>query len=156
MSFSFLISYPIRITQKDDEQNLSSCFNETLSSETTNTIFLTPPVTSYHACPANRTSYFNSTIEAAMKQRLNDDEPIPFIDETISTSHSRKSSVYWSDKTSWSSRFSLAWKLNRMRLASRNRSTSSNERDKRRYRHRNIQYTIPPPSSQGNHLSDEL
>ncbi|CAF1526563.1 unnamed protein product [Rotaria sp. Silwood1] len=149
---SFLISYPVQqIANEDDEQNLSSPNNEAVSSQILNTNFignLSPPTTPYYHCPTSHTSYFNSNIETIMKERLHDDEPIPFIDDNLSVTHSRKSSVGWSDKTSLSSRFSLAWKLNRMRSASQNRSILSNEKEKRRYHHRTIRYTQPSTSQE--------
>lgn len=139
-----------------------TCYNETESSQTSNspvTTNLLPSATSYYCCPTVQTSYFNSTIETAIKQRLDneDNEPIPFIDDNISIARSRKSSACWSDRTSLSSRFSLAWKLNVMRLGSQNRTTLSNENEKqrrRRYHHRTAKYTIP--SSQQNQSNDEL
>ncbi|CAF3147590.1 unnamed protein product, partial [Rotaria sp. Silwood2] len=144
---SFLISYPIQqLTNEDDEQNLSTCINETVSLQAANTNFienLSPSTTSYHHGPTSRTSYFNSNIETIMKERFHDDEPIPFIDDNLSITHSRKSSVCWSDKTSLSSRFSFAWKLNRIRSTAQNRSILSNEKEKRRYHHRTIRYTQP-------------
>ena len=83
-----------------------------------------------------------------MKQHLEDDggEPIPFIDENLSTAHSRKSSACWSDRTSLSSRLSLIWKLNRMRNNSQTRSNGSKRNDKRRaHQHnRTMRYTISP------------
>ncbi|CAF1032759.1 unnamed protein product [Rotaria sordida] len=142
---SFLISYPIQqLTNEYDENNLSLCNNnETLSSQKSNANFIeniSPPTSFYHY-PTNHASYFNSTIETAMKERLDDDdEPIPFIDDNLSVTHSRKSSVCWSDKTSLSGRLNLTWKLNRLRSTSQNRSTLSNEKEKRRYHHRTVRY----------------
>ena len=98
-----------------------------------------------HFSSPMRPSYFRSTIESAMKERLEDDgEPIPFIDENLSSAHSRKSSACWSDRTSLSSRLSLIWKLNRMRTNSQNRSNGSKRNEKRRAHHRTMRYTIPP------------
>jgi len=141
------ISSPIPLTPEDDEQNYSNCYNETESSQRSNSILIAklPPTTSYHHCPTTRPSYFSNAIETAIEQNLNDDdEPIPFIDDNISTERSRKSSACWSDRTSLSSRFSLIWKLNRMRSGSNNRSTLSKEKEKRRRHHRTMRYSIPP------------
>jgi len=143
------ISCPIQIIPEDNEQNCSSCYNETESSQTSNSILITklPPTPSYHHCPTTRPSYFNNAIETAIEKHLNDDdEPIPFIDDNISTERSRKSSACWSDRTSLSSRFSLIWKLNRMRSGSNNRSMLSKGKEKRRRRHhhRTMEYSIPP------------
>jgi hypothetical protein len=150
-----LISPPIRLAS-EDALNTSSCYNETDSSQTSNitTIANLPSTIPYYHLPTGHTSYFNSEIETAIKQHLDDDdEPIPFIDDNLSNAHSRKSSACWSDKTSLSSRFSLAWKLNRMRTSSQNRSPLSKE--KRRYQHRTNRFTISP-SSQQNQSNDEL
>ena len=132
---------------EEEEQNTASYCHQSESSETSHATLLatSPPISSIQHYLNTRPSYFNSTIESAMKQRVDDDnEPIPFIDENISNTHSRKSSACWSDRTSLSSRFSLIWKLNRMRSINPNRSISSNSKGKRRSRHRTYQYTIPP------------
>ncbi|CAF4481983.1 unnamed protein product, partial [Rotaria sp. Silwood2] len=87
-----------------------------------------------------------SAIETDIKQHLPDDEPIPYIDDNLSVTHSRKSSACWSDRTSLSSRFGLAWKLNLMRSGSQIRPpTSSNEivGGTKRFNYRTIRYTIP-------------
>ena len=140
----------------EDALNSSSFYNETISSETSNTTTLVnlPSTIPYHHLPTGHVSYFNSGIEKVIKQHLNDDDdPIPFIDDNLSTARSRKSSACWSDKTSLSSRFSLARKLTRMRTSSQNRSPLSKE--KRRYQHRTNRLTISP-SSQQNQSNDEL
>jgi hypothetical protein len=147
-----LISSPTQaVREEEEEQNNSSYCHPTECSETSDSTLLAnlPSITPYQHYLTARPSYFNSTIESAMKQHLDDDsEPIPFIDENVSTTHSRKSSACWSDRTSLSSRFSLIWKLNRMRSNSQNRSTLSNSKDKRRTHHRTFRYTTP--SSQPN------
>lgn len=130
---------PIELSREEYEQN--SCYNESDSSNSTLLAQL-PSSIPYRSYPTTRPSYFNSGIEAAMKQRLDiDDEPIPFIDDNLSTAPSRKSSATcWSDKTSLSSRLSLIWKLNQKR------SKTINGKDKRRsnHQHRNMKYSIPP------------
>ena len=98
-----------------------------------------------------RTSYFNSAFEKAMKQHLHDDEPIPFIDESLSISHSRKSSACWSDRTSLSSRFGLAWKLNFIRSNINNMESSATNR---RFNYRTIRY--PLPTSRQYHFHEQL
>jgi hypothetical protein len=135
--------------EEEEERNTSSYYHQSESSETSNCTLLvtSPPIPSFQHYLTAHPSYFNSTIESAMKQCLdndNDNEPIPFIDENLSNTHSRKSSACWSDRTSLSSRFSLIWKLNRMRSNHQNRSISSNSKEKRRSRHRTFRYTIPP------------
>jgi hypothetical protein len=158
--FSLLISSPLKLANEEDEPNSLTCYNETESSQTSNstvTANLLPPATSYYCYPTTHTSYFNSSIETAIKQRLDneDNEPIPFIDDNTSIAHSRKSSACWSDRTSLSSRFSLAWKLNAMRSRSQTRSTLSNGNEKRRrYHPRTMRYSIP--SSQQTQCNDEL
>ncbi len=140
----------------EDALNSSSCYNETDSSLTSNTTTIgnLPSTIPYHHLLTGHTSYFHSGIETAIKQHLDeDDEPIPFIDDNLSNAHSRKSSACWSDKTSLSSRFSLAWKLNRMRSSSQNRSPLS--KGKRRHQHRTNRFTISP-SSQKNQSNEEL
>ncbi len=130
---------PVQLAREEEDQICSSYYNESDNSQTSNSTLIPnlPPTTIYHH---SRPSYFNSAIETAIEQRL-DDEPIPFIDENPSATHSRKSSACWSDKTSLSSRFSLAWKLNVMRSSAQNRSA----KDKQRHHHpRTIRYTIPP------------
>ncbi|CAF4071814.1 unnamed protein product [Rotaria magnacalcarata] len=143
-----LLTYaPVRLAIPEEEPNLSSCYNETLSSQTSNSMFttvLSPVPATYFHYPTTGASYFNSNIETVIKEHLDDDEPIPFIDDNLSTTHSKKSSACWSDKTSLNSRFSLAWKLNKKRLASQNRSLLSYEKEKRRYHHRTILHIKPP------------
>lgn len=142
----------------ENEQNSTSCDNGTDSSQTsksTITANLLPVTTAFSYHPVARQSYFTTPIETALKQYHDiDDDPIPFIDDNLSTVHSRKSSTCWSDRTSLSSRFSLIWKLNMIRSGSQNRSKLSNGRDKRRDNRRNIRYSIP--ISQQNRFSEEL
>ncbi|CAF2370946.1 unnamed protein product [Rotaria sp. Silwood2] len=142
-----LISSPIKLTIDEEQTNSSSYYNETDSSETSNlTVIANLPPPSYFLYSSPRTSYFSSAIETAIKQHLHDDEPIPYIDDNLSVTHSRKSSACWSDRTSLSSRFGLAWKLNLMRSGSQIRPpTSSNEivGGTKRFNYRTIRYTIP-------------
>jgi hypothetical protein len=112
---------------------------------------------SYYLHSSPRISYFNSAIETAIKQHLHDDEPIPFIDDNLSVTHSRKSSACWSDRTSLSSRLGLAWRLNLIRSSTQIRSpTPSNEigGGAKRFNYRTIRYAIP--SSQQLPFHDEL
>lgn len=155
-----LISSPIILNVDEGRTNSSTSYHETESSETSNsTILANLPSSSYapYSSPP-RTSYFNSAIETAIKQHLHDDEPIPFIDDNLSVTHSRKSSACWSDRTSLSSRFGFAWKLNLMRSGTQLRSppSSSNETggNPRRLNYRTMRYTIPP--SQQLQFHDEL
>ncbi|CAF4204987.1 unnamed protein product [Rotaria socialis] len=142
-----LLAYtPVRLAIPEEDHNLSSCYNETLSSQASTSMFTatrSPVPAAYYHYPATGASYFDSNIETVIKEHLDDDEPIPFIDDNLSTTHSKKSSACWSDKTSLSSRFSLAWKLNKKRLASQNRSILSYEKEKRRYHHRTIRHIKP-------------
>lgn len=146
-SSRLLITSPIRLATEEDESNSSSYCNETETFQTSNSTITTHPPLPLSPFYPPRTSYFHSAIETAIKQHFHDDEPIPFIDDNISMTHSRKSSACWSDRTSLSSRLSLIWKLNRMRTNSQNRSNGSKRNDKRRahhHHHRTTRYTIPP------------
>ena len=113
--------FPVKLALEEDETNSSSLYNETDTLNSTIIVNLPParppppPSASYYLHSSPHTSYFNSAIETAIKQHLHDDEPIPFIDDNLSVTHSRKSSACWSDRTSLSSRFGLAWKLNFIR-----------------------------------------
>ncbi|UJR30695.1 hypothetical protein I4U23_018216 [Adineta vaga] len=160
-----IISSPLQLATEEDEQISSTCYNETEPSHASNftaTVNLLPPLTTttsshYHHYINNRPSYFHSTIESAIKQHLDNDdnEPIPFIDDNLSTARSRKSSACWSDRTSLSSRFSLAWKFHSRRSISQNRSTISTNNEKRRkYSHRPLRYTIS--AAQQSQPNDEL
>jgi hypothetical protein len=161
-----LITSPIQLALEEDETNSSSYFNETQSSQTSNSTIIAnlPPPSTYYPYPSPHTSYFNSAIETAIKQHLHDDEPIPFIDDNLSLTHSRKSSACWSDRTSLSSRFGLAWKLNLIRSNTQIRPPPpppppppSNEMaggETKRFNYRTIRYTIPP--SQQTRFHDEL
>jgi hypothetical protein len=165
-SFSFprlLITSPIRLATEEDETNSSFFYNETQSCQTSNSTIIAnlPPPSSYYHHPSPHTSYFNSAIETAIKQHLNDDEPIPFIDDNLSVTHSRKSSACWSDRTSLSSRFGLAWRLNLMRSNTQIRPpTPSNDigggggGGVKRFNYRTIRYAIP--SSQQFRTHDEM
>ena len=152
--FSRSLPSSIRLTN-EDEEDISNNSNPEFGndSQILNSSglahLLSPPsssvpvVNSYFHRPAISISYFNSTIESAMKERLEiDDEPIPFIDDNLSLAHSRKSSACWSDRTSLSSRFGF------VRRFRQNRSTPTNELDnrqrKRRSHQRTNQLTIRP------------
>ncbi|CAF1032572.1 unnamed protein product, partial [Didymodactylos carnosus] len=113
-----LLSTPVRYLS--DEIVSSTDINETESSNASNTIDNT---IARRSCIQSRndTSYFHTAIENVIRQR--DDDPIPFIDETISTGASRKSSTCWSERTSLSSRFGLRFK----RLHTHNYRISGNE-----------------------------
>jgi hypothetical protein len=149
-SSRLLISSPIKLAIEEDETNSSSDYNETESSHTSNlTVIANLPPPSYFLYSSPRKSYFNSAIETAIKQHLHDDEPIPFIDDNLSTTHSRKSSACWSDRTSLSSRFGLAWKLNLIRS-----TTLFNETETKRFNYRTARYGLP--SSQPFQFHDEL
>ena len=131
--------YPVKPPEEPIDQILNSSSSNTSESVTTSDSVLLPRSTTkfHYQQSAIRPSYFNSTIESAMRQHFeNDDEPIPFIDENLSNTHSRKSSACWSDRTSLSSRLSSLWRLNR---------------DKRRSQHRSMRYTISPTQA-----NDEL
>ncbi|UJR15898.1 hypothetical protein I4U23_002821 [Adineta vaga] len=134
------ISSPIRLAKEEYETNSSSSVNETELSQTSNTTLTANlPQTSHYLYSSSRISYFNSAIETAIKHHINDDEPIPFIDDNLSVTHSRKSSACWSDRTSLSSRFGLAWKWNGIRSG-----TPSNEiGSTKRFNYRPIRYTMP-------------
>ncbi|CAF1286945.1 unnamed protein product [Rotaria magnacalcarata] len=153
-----LISPPMRLANEDDQVNSTSFYNESETSEESNsTVLPNLPPSSYFSYSVPRTSYFNSAIETAIKQHLQDDEPIPFIDDNLSITHSRKSSACWSDRTSLSSRFGFAWKLNLMRSGSQTRPpTSSNETraNSKRFNLRTIRYTMSP--SEKLQFHDEL
>jgi len=153
-----LISSPVvqLATQEDGETTSSSCFyNETLCSQTSHFNTMPPLPSTYNPYSSTRISYFNSAIETAIKQHLHDDEPIPFIDDNLSMTHSRKSSACWSDRTSLSSRFNLAWKLNLMRNSNQHRSTTSPYETAKRFNYRTIRYTIPP-SYEHNRTHEQL
>jgi len=151
-----LITSSAKLAMEEDEANSSSYFNETQSSQTSNSTIIAnlPPPSSYYPYSSPHTSYFNSAIETAIKHHLHDDEPIPFIDDNLSVTHSRKSSACWSDRTSLSSRFGLAWKLNLIRSNTQIRPpTPSNETGvggggTKRFNYRTIRYTIPPSQHQ--------
>ncbi len=151
LSSRLLITSPVRLALEEDETNSSTCYNETESSQTSNSTITAnlPPPSSYYLYSSPRISYFNSAIETAIKQHLHDDEPIPFIDDNVSVTHSRKSSACWSDRTSLSSRFGLAWRLNLMRSNTQIRpptfSTETEGGSTKRY---TIRYTIPPSQQQ--------
>ncbi len=168
-SSRLLITTPVRLAIEEDETNSSSFYNETQSSQTSNLTIIAnlpppppPPSSSYYLYSSPRPSYFNSAIETAIKQHLHDDEPIPFIDDNLSVTHSRKSSACWSDRTSLSSRFGLAWRLNLIRSSTQIRPpTPSNETgggggggETKRFNYRTIRYAIP--SSQQVRCHDDL
>jgi hypothetical protein len=168
-SFSDSISSPIQLaTEEDDDRNRSStCGHQTVSSHTSTSLMLSHlpsmtlplPVCSspYYRCASPQLSYFNTAFETTMKQHLNDDEPIPFIDDTLSISPSRKSSTCWSDRTSWSSRFGLAWKLNLIRSNTQLRPITDRidvSGGMRRFNYRTIRYAVP--SSRKRHYRDQL
>ena len=69
--------------------------------------------------------------------------------------HSRKSSACWSDRTSLSSRYGLAWKLNLMRSHTKQRSLTPSNGTTRRFQYRTIRYTLPA-SVQQFHFDDQL
>ena len=153
--FSLMNSSLMRF-DNEDEENLSPRYDDTESPQTSKLALLanlSPPTTSYHRYSTICTSYFDSTIETAIKQRLNE-EPIPFIDDNLSTTHSRRSSACWSDKTSLGSRFSLSLKMNRIRSRSQNRSTLSSEKGKRRYHQRTTRHAVP--TRQPNRFHNDL
>ena len=105
-----------------------------------------------------RGSYFNSAFETAIRQHLHDDEPIPFIDENLSVTHSRKSSACWSDRTSLSSRFGFARKFHFMRPNSQLRPLGMNQEfsapgGTRRFQYRTVRCPIPPVHKQ---IRDQL
>ena len=142
-----------------EEDNSSSDFSPTENSQDSTSAMITnlPSLllpnpsssASYFRCPSGRISYFNSAFESAMKQHLHDDDPIPYIDENLSVTHSRKSSACWSDRTSLSSRFGLAWKLNFMRSSSQSRPSTIGQHEastgpSRRFNYRTIRYALPP------------
>lgn len=156
-----LITSPAQLATEEDEINSSLYCNETQSCQTSNSTIIAnlsppPPLSSYYLHSTPHTSYFNSAIETAIKQHLHDDEPIPFIDDNLSVTHSRKSSACWSDRTSLSSRFGLAWRLNLMRSNTQIRPpTPSNEiGGTKRFNYRTIRYAIP--SSQQFRIHDEM
>ena len=122
--------------EEEDGGNSTSAMITTLPS-----LLLANPSSSasYFRSPPGRISYFNSAFESALKQHLHDDEPIPFIDENLSVTHSRKSSACWSDRTSLSSRFGLSWKLHFMRSSAQLRPTTVS-----RFNYRTIRYALPP------------
>ncbi|CAF0754023.1 unnamed protein product [Didymodactylos carnosus] len=113
-----LLTTPIRSV--DEEIASSTDINETESSNASNTLDTTTARTSCIQIK-NNTSYFQSAIENVIRHR--DDDPIPFIDETISAGASRKSSACWSERTSLSSRFGLRFK----RLHTHNYRVSGND-----------------------------
>ncbi|CAF1074281.1 unnamed protein product [Adineta steineri] len=155
-----LISPPIRLAMEEDETNSSSYYNETdISQTSTSTVAANLPSSSCLLYSSPRTSYFNSAIETAIKHHLHDDEPIPFIDDNLSITHSRKSSACWSDRTSLSSRFGLAWKLNLIRTNSQLQPTTlSNETGGgggiKRFSYRTMRCTMSP--TQQLQFHDEL
>lgn len=159
-AFSLLISSPVRLATQEEEETTSSCFcNETLCSQTSHGNTIAPLPSTYNPYSSAHISYFNSAIETAIKQHLHDDEPIPFIDDNLSMTHSRKSSACWSDRTSLSSRFNLAWKLNLMRTSNQHRSqTPVNETaaNPKRFNYRTIRYTIPPSSHEHHRIHEQL
>ncbi len=146
----------MRLATEEDETNSSSYYNETELSQTSNSTVIAhsppppPSSSSYFLCSSPRPSYFNSAIETAIKHHLHDDEPIPFIDDNVSTTHSRKSSACWSDRTSLNSRFGLAWKFNLIRSGlpipppPPPPPPPLNETGIRRFKYRTIRYVIPP------------
>lgn len=144
----------LALEEEDDDDHSSTLYNEATSSQTitsvTNNQNTNPlPTVQYSSSP--RISYFNSAFETILKQHLHDDEPIPFIDDNLSVTHSRKSSACWSDRTSLSSRFSLAKKFNFIRSNSQLRPmTPSHElpNGTRRFQYRTIRYVIPPSTRQ--------
>ncbi|CAF1132894.1 unnamed protein product [Adineta ricciae] len=145
------VSSPIRLAQEEYETNSSSYGNETEISQTSNsTLTANLPQPSNYLYSSSRTSYFNSAIEAAIKHHLHDDEPIPFIDDNLSVTHSRKSSACWSDRTSLSSRFGFAWKWSGMRSA----TCSTEQGSSRRFNYRPVRYTIPRISQR--HIHEQL
>ena len=149
----------VQLINEDDDCTSSTYPPDTGSSQTSNSTVLasllpaatTLPIdTTYFRRSAPHTSYFTSAIETAIKQRLEDDnEPIPFIDESVSVAHSRKSSAGWSDRTSLSSRFGFARRLHQMRSGSQiprsARPGHEEKKQKRRsHRYRTMQFTIRP------------
>lgn len=151
---SLLITSPARLAiqeEEEGEETNSSCFyNETQYSPGSNLTSIPPLPSPFNPYSLPRVSYFHSAIETAIKQHLHDDEPIPFIDDNLSITPSRKSSACWSDRTSLSSRFNLAWKLNFMRTSTQLRSTTpiSEIGGTKRFHYRTIRYTIPPAHQQ--------
>ena len=141
------------LATEDDHTHHSSYYNDTESFQTSNSTTMAnlPPPSTYFLYSSPRSSYFNSAIETAIKQHSHDDEPIPFIDENISVTHSRKSSACWSDRTSLSSRFGIAWKLNLLRSTPQIRPSaiSSNETgtSSKRFNYRTVRYTVSPSSA---------
>ena len=137
--------------EEDDEErpSSSSLCNASEDSQTSTSLMLIQhPSSSYAVNPNStssyfhpRTSYFNSAFEKVIRQHLHDEEPIPFIDESISVSHSRKSSACWSDRTSLSSRFGFAWKLNLIRSNLSN--TDSSTGGTRKFQYRTVRYPVP-------------
>jgi hypothetical protein len=149
----------IQLINEEDDRTSSTYPHDTGSSQTSNSTVLAsllplattfPKAATYFNRSAPHTSYFNSAIETAIKQRLEDDgEPIPFIDESLSIAHSRKSSAGWSDRTSLSSRFGFARRLHQMRSGSQiprpARPGHEEKKQKRRSHHyRAMQFTIRP------------
>lgn len=145
------IAAPVQLAlgeDDEDEEPSSSLCNDTENSQTSTSVMITQlPSSSLAANPSSstsyfhgRTSYFNSAFEKVIRQHFHDEEPIPFIDETLSVSHSRKSSACWSDRTSLSSRFGFAWKLNLIRsnLSSADSSTVGT----RRFQYRTVRYPL--------------
>jgi hypothetical protein len=137
VSFSRYALIPKRMPPESDEHT-SSISPVDLDSSHDSTVV---PMPLPYAAPVR--SYFLSTIESAIKQRLDDeDEPIPFIDENLSIAASRKSSACWSDRTSLSSRFGLSKKWNLIRA-----SPSYPYEDRKRKRlvprqHRTMQFSV--------------
>lgn len=157
--FRLLISSPVRLAVDEDPTNSSSFYNESESSDGSHsTVSANLPPTSYFLYSSPRASYFNSAIETAIKQHLHDDEPIPYIDDNLSITHSRKSSACWSDRTSLSSRFGFAWKFNLMRSGTQGRMTTSPNESRRNIKrfntNRPTRYAISP--SQQLQFQDEL